>query len=210
MAEQKAKARAAWAGSGETADQAVWFDIAEEKARPIFWAMTPKRPRADHGDRLGRGRRGWSSCRARSARSSSTRRRFMPRPADRSAIPASSRPIPVARASPTRRRWPGSHPFRRNRGRRDQERAGGQSDRRSRPPQHDPSQSFGHASSARGAAPRARAACRAARLAQRSGSPALRFQPCQAAEHRGNDPRRRGGERLHPPECTGRDADHGA
>ena len=30
MAEQKAKARAAWAGSGETADATVWFDIAEE------------------------------------------------------------------------------------------------------------------------------------------------------------------------------------
>jgi alanyl-tRNA synthetase len=29
MAEQKAKARAAWAGSGEAADAAVWFDIAE-------------------------------------------------------------------------------------------------------------------------------------------------------------------------------------
>ena len=29
MAEQKAKARAAWAGSGEAADEAVWFDLAE-------------------------------------------------------------------------------------------------------------------------------------------------------------------------------------
>ncbi len=29
MAEQKAKARAAWAGSGEAADAAIWFDIAE-------------------------------------------------------------------------------------------------------------------------------------------------------------------------------------
>ncbi|MFB9150419.1 alanine--tRNA ligase [Roseovarius ramblicola] len=29
MAEQKAKARAAWAGSGETTDQQVWFEIAE-------------------------------------------------------------------------------------------------------------------------------------------------------------------------------------
>ncbi|WP_324754558.1 alanine--tRNA ligase [Roseovarius sp. Pro17] len=29
MAEQKAKARAAWAGTGEAADQGVWFDIAE-------------------------------------------------------------------------------------------------------------------------------------------------------------------------------------
>ncbi|MAU53754.1 MAG: alanine--tRNA ligase [Roseovarius sp.] len=30
MAAQKAKARAAWAGSGEVADQAIWFDIAEQ------------------------------------------------------------------------------------------------------------------------------------------------------------------------------------
>ena len=30
MAEQKAKARASWAGSGETKDAAIWFDIAEE------------------------------------------------------------------------------------------------------------------------------------------------------------------------------------
>ncbi|MXU66275.1 alanine--tRNA ligase [Oceanomicrobium pacificus] len=29
MAEQKAKARAAWAGSGEAADESVWFDIAD-------------------------------------------------------------------------------------------------------------------------------------------------------------------------------------
>ncbi|MGI3210222.1 alanine--tRNA ligase [Roseovarius tibetensis] len=36
MAEQKAKARAAWAGSGETADQAVWFDIAEDTGTTDF------------------------------------------------------------------------------------------------------------------------------------------------------------------------------
>ena len=30
MAEQKAKARAAWSGSGETKDATIWFDIAEE------------------------------------------------------------------------------------------------------------------------------------------------------------------------------------
>ena len=30
MAEQKAKARAAWAGSGEAADATVWFDVAEK------------------------------------------------------------------------------------------------------------------------------------------------------------------------------------
>ena len=36
MAEQKAKARAAWAGSGEATDQTVWFDIAEETGATDF------------------------------------------------------------------------------------------------------------------------------------------------------------------------------
>jgi len=36
MAEQKAKARAAWAGSGEAADADVWFDIADERGATDF------------------------------------------------------------------------------------------------------------------------------------------------------------------------------
>ena len=36
MAEQKAKARAAWAGSGEAADLAIWFDIAEDHGATDF------------------------------------------------------------------------------------------------------------------------------------------------------------------------------
>jgi alanyl-tRNA synthetase len=36
MAEQKAKARAAWSGSGETADAAVWFDLAEKHGTTEF------------------------------------------------------------------------------------------------------------------------------------------------------------------------------
>ncbi|MDA3887975.1 MAG: alanine--tRNA ligase, partial [Allgaiera sp.] len=36
MAEQKAKARASWAGSGETKDAAVWFDIAEQTGATEF------------------------------------------------------------------------------------------------------------------------------------------------------------------------------
>ncbi|MDJ0820688.1 MAG: alanine--tRNA ligase [Paracoccaceae bacterium] len=36
MAEQKAKARAAWAGSGESADLAIWFDIAEAQGATDF------------------------------------------------------------------------------------------------------------------------------------------------------------------------------
>ncbi|MBB1490333.1 MULTISPECIES: alanine--tRNA ligase [unclassified Paracoccus (in: a-proteobacteria)] len=36
MAEQKAKARAAWAGSGETRDAAIWFDLAERHGATEF------------------------------------------------------------------------------------------------------------------------------------------------------------------------------
>ena len=36
MAEQKAKARAAWAGTGEAADSAVWFDIADASGTTDF------------------------------------------------------------------------------------------------------------------------------------------------------------------------------
>ncbi|GGH24316.1 alanyl-tRNA synthetase [Cribrihabitans marinus] len=36
MAEQKAKARAAWAGSGEAADSAIWFDIADGQGATDF------------------------------------------------------------------------------------------------------------------------------------------------------------------------------
>ncbi|SFP25087.1 alanine--tRNA ligase [Tranquillimonas alkanivorans] len=36
MNEQKAKARAAWSGSGETADAAIWYDLSEEKGPTEF------------------------------------------------------------------------------------------------------------------------------------------------------------------------------
>ncbi|CTQ50450.1 alanine--tRNA ligase [Jannaschia donghaensis] len=36
MAEQKARARAAWSGSGEQADAAIWFDLAEEHGTTEF------------------------------------------------------------------------------------------------------------------------------------------------------------------------------
>ena len=36
MAEQKAKARAAWSGSGEAADAAIWFDIADKNGATDF------------------------------------------------------------------------------------------------------------------------------------------------------------------------------
>ncbi len=36
MAEQKAKARAAWAGSGDVADEKIWFDVLEEQGATEF------------------------------------------------------------------------------------------------------------------------------------------------------------------------------
>ena len=43
MAEQKAKARAAWAGSGETADQQIWFDLAEAHGATEFLGYETER-----------------------------------------------------------------------------------------------------------------------------------------------------------------------
>jgi len=46
MAEQKAKARAAWAGSGEAADATVWFDVAEKHGRTEFLGYETERSEA--------------------------------------------------------------------------------------------------------------------------------------------------------------------
>jgi len=43
MAEQKTRARAAWAGSGETADGEVWFDLAEEHGPTEFLGYETER-----------------------------------------------------------------------------------------------------------------------------------------------------------------------
>ncbi len=43
MAEQKAKARAAWSGSGETREAAIWFDLAEEHGPTEFLGYDTER-----------------------------------------------------------------------------------------------------------------------------------------------------------------------
>ena len=53
MAAQKAKARAAWAGSGEMADDTIWFDVLDNHGATIFLAMTPNKPKV----------RSWPWCR---------------------------------------------------------------------------------------------------------------------------------------------------
>src|SRR4029453_4887364 len=43
MGEQRAKARAAWAGSGETADQAIWFDVRQKAGATEFLGYDTER-----------------------------------------------------------------------------------------------------------------------------------------------------------------------
>jgi len=43
MEEQRAKARAAWAGSGETADQAIWFDVRQKTGATEFLGYDTER-----------------------------------------------------------------------------------------------------------------------------------------------------------------------
>ncbi|MBS0519651.1 MAG: alanine--tRNA ligase [Proteobacteria bacterium] len=43
MGEQRAKARAAWAGSGETADQAIWFDVRQKVGATEFLGYETER-----------------------------------------------------------------------------------------------------------------------------------------------------------------------
>ena len=79
MDEQRAKARAAWAGSGETADQAIWFDVRQKVGATEFLGYDTERAEgkvvAIVRRRQGSRRR---SRRARPAGWSSTRRRSTP------------------------------------------------------------------------------------------------------------------------------------
>jgi len=68
MAEQKAKARAAWSGSGEAADATVWFDIAEASGHTEFLGYDTETAEGQivavvkdgkPADRLGDGETGW-------------------------------------------------------------------------------------------------------------------------------------------------------
>ena len=68
MAEQKAKARAAWSGSGETKDASIWFDIAERFGATEFLGYDTELAEGqvlaivsgtDSVDALAEGERGW-------------------------------------------------------------------------------------------------------------------------------------------------------
>ena len=68
MAEQKAKARAAWSGSGEAADAAIWFDLAEAHGATDFLGYDTEKAEGQmlalvkdgaEVDKLGEGETGW-------------------------------------------------------------------------------------------------------------------------------------------------------
>ncbi|MEM1007005.1 MAG: alanine--tRNA ligase, partial [Pseudomonadota bacterium] len=68
MAEQKAKARAAWAGSGEAADQAVWFDVLDTAGATDFLGYDTEKAEGQIAalvvegtmvDTIGQGGSGW-------------------------------------------------------------------------------------------------------------------------------------------------------
>ena len=165
MAEQKAKARAAWSGSGETADAAVWFDLAEEHGATEFLGYdTEKRRGAD--------RWRWSATAQRSTR---------PR-GDEVQIVVNQTPFYAesggqvgdhGRIRTDDRRWREVTDTKKAAGvfihmaevteGHDREGPAGPAGGRSRAPGRDPGEPFGDASSARGAAARAGRPCRAAR-----------------------------------------------
>ncbi len=101
MAEQRARARAAWAGSGEAATESVWFEIKERVGATEFLGYATEQAEGEivalvaNGEERRRGR-----CQAQRSRSCSTRPRSTARAAARSAIPASS-PAPTGCASPS-------------------------------------------------------------------------------------------------------------
>jgi alanyl-tRNA synthetase len=105
MAEQKAKARAAWSGSGEQPDAAIWFDLAEghgsteflgydtEKAEGVILALVKGGERSRHGEN-----------RVTRSPSSSTRRPFYAEAGGQVGDTGTVKTENGAR-SPTPRRW---------------------------------------------------------------------------------------------------------
>jgi alanyl-tRNA synthetase len=105
MAEQKAKARAAWAGSGEAADATIWFELADRHGATEFLGYDTETAEGQVLALVADGALAETAARAR-CRWSSTRRPSMPKPAARWGMPA----IFVSRAARPRCATHGSWP----------------------------------------------------------------------------------------------------
>jgi hypothetical protein len=209
MAEQKAKARAAWSGSGEAADAAIWFDLAEEHGATEFLGYDTE---TAEGQVLalvkGRGtrrHRAGGRCGKIVVNQTPFYAEAGGQVGDTGLKTETGRP-----RSPTRARLRGFPAHGRSGRGRDRPRAPAVLEvdhaRRGTIRANHSATHLLHEALRQ----RARRSRRAARLAQRAGPAALRLQPRQGADTGGAGAGRAGGERLHPPERAGGDPDHDA
>ncbi len=104
MARQRAEARKAWAGSGETATEAVWFALEERLGATEFLGYENEKAEGQSSPFSMKEPRHSGLRPAPAARFSSIRRPSTPSPAVRSAISACCAPRACAFASPIRKR----------------------------------------------------------------------------------------------------------
>ena len=89
MERQREQARASWVGSGEAADEAVWFSLREKAWSPLTFSATKRKmPPVSCWRCCATAKKSWRLIAVKAAPSFSIKRHSMPNPAARSAIPA--------------------------------------------------------------------------------------------------------------------------
>ena len=194
MARQKAAARAAWSGSGETGTAKVWFELREELGATEFLGYSTEKA---EGQIKALVREGVRMADAKTRRKSSGGRqpdavlRRIRRPDGRYRHHHHG----IRRRDRDRRHAKGSRhrlgAYRLGEKGRGQNRRSCRDGSGWRTPRQYPRASFGHTFAARSAAPPPRPPCHAKRFAGGAGSSAVRFQPADADFGRGSRRRRR-------------------
>jgi len=179
MERQRAEARKAWSGSGETATEALWFALKERLGATEFLGYETEKSEGVVTAILHDGAEAFSLKTRRARRADPQSDALLRRVGrtDRRCRPDARPRRALSRREHAEKARRHHRPRGRRRGRRDRARNGARTRRRSRAAPTDARQSFGDAYFARGAAPGARRACGAERFARRAGSPALRLHP---------------------------------